>query len=58
MLRREPIRRRTYRARKEARQDVFDDIETLYNSKRKHARNEMLSPVEFKGQQKLRQRGV
>ena len=41
------IRRRTYRTRDEARQDVFDYIEMFYNPTRKHVRNGMLSPVEF-----------
>ncbi|WP_240497656.1 IS3 family transposase, partial [Thioclava sp. F34-6] len=52
------IRRRTYRSREEARQDVFDYIEMFYNPKRKHARNGMLSPVDFERQQKLRHEGV
>ena len=47
---RERIRRKTYRTREEARQDVFDYTETFYNPKRKHVRNRMLSPVEFKRQ--------
>ena len=42
----------------EARQDVFDYIEMFYNPKRKHARNGMLSPVEFERQQAMRQEGV
>jgi putative transposase len=44
---RERIRRRTYKTRAEARQDVFDYIEMFYNPKRKHVRNGMLSPVDF-----------
>ena len=47
LLKRERIRRRTYKTRVEARQDVFDYIEMFYNPKRKHVRNGMLSPVEF-----------
>ena len=47
LLKRERIRRRTYRTRAEACQDVFDYIEMFYNPTRKHARNGMLSPVEF-----------
>jgi putative transposase len=50
LLKRERIRRRTYKTRAEARQDVFDYIEMFYNPKRKHARNGMLSPVEFERQ--------
>lgn len=58
LLKRERIRRRTYRTREEARRDVFDYIEMFYNPKRKHARNGMLSPVDFERQQKLRHEGV
>ncbi|MEP3431169.1 MAG: IS3 family transposase [Roseibium sp.] len=47
LLKRERIRRRTYRTREEARQDLFDYIEMFYNPIRKHARNGMLSPVDF-----------
>ncbi|MBN9472036.1 MAG: IS3 family transposase, partial [Bosea sp.] len=50
LLKRERIRRKTYRTREEARQDVFDYIEMFYNPKRKHVRNGMLSPVEFEWQ--------
>ena len=58
LLKRERIRRRTYRTREEARQDVFDCIEMFYNPKRKHARNGMLSPVEFERRQKMTHEGV
>lgn len=47
LLKREGIRRRTYRTREDARQDVFDYIEMFYNPKRKHAKKGMLSPAEF-----------
>lgn len=58
LLKRERIRRRPYRTREEARQDVFDYIEMFYNPKRKHVRNGMLSPVEFERQQNVRAGGV
>lgn len=58
LLKRERIRRRTCRTRKEARRDVFDYIEMFYNPKRKHARNGMLPPIESERQQKLRHEGV
>lgn len=58
LLKRERIRRRTYRTRDEARLDVFDYIEMFYNPKRKHANNGMLSPVNFERQQKLNPQGV
>jgi putative transposase len=51
LLKRERIRRKVYRSRDEARQDVFDYIEMFYNPKRKHVRNGMLSPVEFEQRQ-------
>ena len=59
LLKRERIRRRTYRTRDAARQDVFEYIEMFYNPKRKHTNNGMLSPVDFEArQQKLNQAGV
>ena len=58
LLKRERIRRRTYKTRDDARQDVFDYIEMFYNPKRKHARNGMLSPVDFEWQQKMNKQGV
>jgi putative transposase len=58
LLKRERIRRRTYRTRKDARRDMFDYIEMFYNPKRKHTRNGMLSPNDFERQQKLRHEGV
>lgn len=58
LLKRERIRRRTYKTRIEARQDVFDYIEMFYNPKRKHVRNGMLSPVDFERQQEMRTEGV
>ena len=47
LLKTESIRRKTYKTRKEARQDVFDYIELFYNPKCRHANNGMLSPVEY-----------
>jgi len=52
LLKRERIRRRSYKTREQARQDVFDYIEMFYNPKRKHAKNGMLSPVDFKNRQR------
>ena len=57
-LKRERIRRRTYKNRQQARQDVFDYIEMFYNPNRKHVRNGMLSPVAFERQQISRTEGV
>ena len=47
LLKTERIRRKTYKTRKDARQDVFDYIEIFYNPKRRHANNGMLSPTQF-----------
>jgi putative transposase len=58
LRKREPIRRKKYKTREEARQDVFDDIEFFDNQKRKHVRNGMLSPIAFEQQQKLKLQGV
>jgi putative transposase len=58
LLKRERIRRRTYKSRDDARQDVFDYIEMFYNPKRKHANNGLLSPVDFEKQQKMKPQGV
>ncbi len=71
LLKCERIRRRKYKTREEARQDVFalrrlkpiayrpvDYIEFFYNPQRKHARNGMLSPIAFEQQQILKLHGV
>ena len=58
LLKRERIRRSAYKTREDARRDVFDYCEMFYNPKRKHARNGMLSPVEFERQQNMKQEGV
>ncbi|MCA3657814.1 MAG: IS3 family transposase [Methylobacterium sp.] len=58
LLKRERVRRKVYRTRDEARADVFDDIEMFYNPIRKHARNGMLSPIEFERKHKVKAEGV
>ena len=58
LLKRERIRRRAYKTRIEARQDVFDYIEMFYNPRRKHTKNGMLSPAEFERQHKMKTEGV
>lgn len=52
LLKRERIRRQTYRTRVAARQDVYDYIEIFYNPTRKHTNNGMLSPVDYETEQK------
>ena len=54
LLKRERIRRRTYRTREEARPEGIVCIEMFYNPKQKHARKGMPSPVDFERQHKLR----
>ena len=58
LLKTERIRRKTYKTRENARQDVFDYIELFYNPKRKHSNNGMLSPTDFERQQKKKLQGV
>lgn len=58
LLKRERIRRRTYKTREDARSDVFDYIEIFYNPKRKHVRNGMLSPADFERQRQRKLQGV
>lgn len=57
LLKGERVRRRTYKTRAEARQDVRLHRE-FYNPNRKHVRNGMLSPVEFERQQKMKAEGI
>lgn len=65
LLKRERIRRRAYRTREEARQDVFDYIEIFYNPKRTHARPErnavarrLLAAAETETRRRLRNAGA
>ena len=52
LLKREKIRRITYRTREAARQDVLEYIELFYSLKRKHRNNGMLSPGDFEIRQR------
>ncbi|MFV0422148.1 IS3 family transposase, partial [Oleidesulfovibrio sp.] len=47
LLKRARIKRKTYRSREEARQDVFNYIEMFYNPIRRHGHNGNLSPIKF-----------
>ncbi len=47
LLKREQIKRKTYKDRDEARQDIFNYIEMFYNPIRRHGYHDDLSPVEF-----------
>jgi len=50
MLKRERVRRRTYITREEAKADVFDYIERVYNRRRRHGYLGYVSRVEFENQ--------
>ncbi len=58
LLKRERIRRRTYKTRAEARQDVFDYIEMFYNPKRRHTHNDRVPPTVFEQHYFLNQESV
>lgn len=58
LLKRERIRRRTYRDREEARRDIFDYIEMFYNPKRRHSYSNRLSPVDYEKQYEERPASV
>jgi putative transposase len=47
LLKRERIKRKTYKDREEARRDIFHYIEMFYNPVRRHGYNDDLSPMEF-----------
>lgn len=53
LLKRERIKRKTYKDREEARQDIFNYIEMFYNPVRRHGYNNDLSPVEFEKRHQL-----
>lgn len=52
-LKTERTARKVYRTRDDARADVFDYIERLYNPRRGHSTLDYLSPVEFEEQAML-----
>jgi putative transposase len=52
-LKTERTARKTYRTRDEARADVFDYIETFYNTVRRHSTIGYLSPVQYEEQGQL-----
>ena len=49
-LKTERIARKTYRTRNQAKAEVFDYSERLYNSTRRHSTLGYLSPIDFKQQ--------
>ncbi|OUS37495.1 hypothetical protein A9Q94_05280 [Rhodobacterales bacterium 56_14_T64] len=58
LLKRESIRRRTYKTRENARADVLKYIEMFHNPRRKHAWRGMLSLADFVRKQALKLHGV
>ena len=52
-LKTERMARKVYRARDEARADVFDYIERFYNPRRRHSKLGYLSPMEFEARAML-----
>ena len=58
LLKRGRIKRKIYSTREDARSDVFDYIEMLYNAKRWHGFNNQLSPVEFEKRYAMSLQGV
>ena len=47
LLKRERVKRKTYKDRESARQDIFNYIEMFYNPVRRHGNNDGVSPAEF-----------
>ncbi|MCG7532725.1 IS3 family transposase [Psychrobium sp. MM17-31] len=47
LLKRERIKRRKYKSREKAKEDIFDYIEMFYNSKRKHGYLNNQSPADY-----------
>jgi len=58
LLKRERIKRKVYPSRAEARADIFDYIEMLYNPKRRHSYTADLSPMAFEKQYFLKNKTV
>lgn len=54
LLKRERVKRRIYNTRDEARADIFNYIELVYNTRRRHGYNHGLSPVQFEQQNATR----
>lgn len=52
-LKTERTTRKVYRTRDEARADVFDDIERLYNPRRRHSKLGYISLMEFEARAML-----
>ncbi len=58
LLKRERIKRKTYRTREEGRLDVFNYIELFYNSTRRYGNNGELSSMEYENNYFLKKLSV
>lgn len=58
LLKRERVRRQIYARRSQARADIFNCIEMIYNPKRRHDTAGNTSPVEFERRHSQRLTGV
>lgn len=58
LLKRERIKRKIYKTRDDARNDIFDYIELFYNPKRRHGNNNDLSPIEFENEYFMKKQSV
>jgi len=58
LLKSERVKRKIYKDREQARQDIFDYIEMFYNPVRRHGNNGGLSPVDFEKQYFTKLSGV
>lgn len=50
LLKRERVKKKIYRTWEEARNDIFDYIEMLYKSKRRHGSSDQMPPTEYENQ--------
>ncbi|KJQ16942.1 transposase [Enterobacter hormaechei] len=50
LLKLERIKKKSYGTREEASSEIFDYIEMLYNSKRRHGSSDQMSPTEYENQ--------
>lgn len=57
-LKKEKIRRKIYKTREQARQEIFHYIEMFYNPKRRHTNNGRTSPAEYEQRYFLNQKSV
>ena len=58
LLKRERIKRKTYKDRETARRDIFNYIEMFYNPVRRHGFNNDISPVEFEKKYAMKRKSV